>query len=198
MTFEYGYLWNANLSELTSGGRTGAPMPWSDDFAELVFHGEHVIGGLVNLSVLKRVDGVPVAVASFQRAGHTVKVEFLDSEMRTELDYTFTDHAQELTLSPDGLQRPDDLFLAHVILFAYSGERNRYGNPVKSRQLQRLNSNTGLCRVSARIDRVDPPYSGPAEEQLDVSGDGFWEPVATFGDWDRWFVRDRPGVPGFD
>ena len=197
MTFEYGYLWNSTLSELTDGG-SGTPMPWSDDFAESVFLGEHVIAGLVNMTVLKRVDGVPVAVAAFQNAGHSVSVEFLDAELRTELAYTFTDHAPETVLSPDGVQRPDDLFLWNVTSFGYSGELDRYRDPVKSRQIQRGYANTGKTGVNLDIEDPEQPYMGVRSEVLDVSGDGFWEPVATFGDWDRWFVKDRPGVKLFD
>ena len=117
---------------------------------------------------------------------------------RQELEYRFTDHAPESVLSPDGVQRTGSLFLNSATGFGYTGERDRYRNPIKARMLHRLNSNTGLSRLSVAIDDPDRPYSGPAEEQLDVSGDGFWEPVATFGDWDRWFVRDRPGVKLFD
>ena len=51
--------------------------------------------------------------------------------------------------------------------------------------------------VGVEIDDPSRPYDASRVEQVDVSGDGFWEPVAAFGDWDRWFVRDRPGVPGF-
>ena len=98
-----------------------------------------------------------------------------------------------------GVRRKGALFLTNIVSFEYSGTLDRYGNPVKSRQLQRTITNTTIeSEVSVEIDELGPPYSAEAVAMVDVSGDGFWEPVATFGDWDRWFVRDRPGVPGFD
>lgn len=180
-------------------------LPWDDSYAEEVFRGEHPLsgssGGLppsFRLVVLKRVDGVPVAVATFEKIGHVVGVEFLDAELRTELKYVFTDHAQELTLSPDGVQRPGELFFAHVISIGYGEGKNRYGRPVTRKQIQRGYSNMGYTSVNVEIDDPDRPYSGSLREDIDVSGDGFWEPVATFGDWERWFVKDRPGVKLFD
>lgn len=205
-TFHWGGGFRRDTGVMAPGDPDLPDLPWSEEYARTVFRGDHVkgkkgYGGLPPfycLSVLKRVDGVPVAVASFQKIGHVVGVEFLDAELRTELKYVFSDHAQELTLSPDGVQRPGDLFLKSATGVGYGEGKNRYGNPVTARQIHRLNSNTGLSRVHAALDYPDRPYSGPAEEQLDVSGDGFWEPVATFGDWERWFVKDRPGVKLFD
>ena len=47
-------------------------------------------------------------------------------------------------------------------------------------------------------DRLIPEgplgYDWRVDPAVDPSGDGFWEPVPEFGDWERFLVRDRPGV----
>lgn len=205
--FDYGGGWRPALGQLVpAGGLNPRPdLPWDDSYAAEVFRGEHPLsegfGGLppdCPFVVLKRVDEVPVAVATFENAGHVVGVEFLNDDYYDELKYIFTDHQPETTLSPDGVQRPGSLFLAHIALRGYGPGLDQYGAPRPIRLLQRLNRNTGMSSVSESQRDPAQPYEGPLEEELDVSGDGFWEPVATFGDWDRWFVRDRPGVKLFD
>lgn len=82
---------------------------------------------------------------------------------------------------------------ARVFTFDVAGDTGKPRLAWRTRQ----HSNLGTTRLLA--DHHPGSQGGPEAEwhvdpEVDVSGDGFWEPVATFGDWDRWFVRDRPGV----
>ena len=186
-------------------GRGCDPLPWTDAYAKRVFNGEfpNTSGGFYQLVVLKGSLESPVAVASFQNAGHTVRVDFLDSEFRKELTYVFGNFRlgpDDMFLHDDGIQRPGELLIRDVIRTSWTGDIEGAG--VERREtLVRQHSNLGTTRVGpleiAPEGRV-PENDWHVDSDVDVSGDGFWEPVATFGDWDRWFVKDRPGVKLFD
>lgn len=185
-------------------GRGCDPLPWSDAYAKRVFNGEfpNTSGGFYQLLVLKGPLESPVAVASFQNAGHTVKVEFLDDEFRTVLTFLFVDQdlPDGMFLNPKGIQRPGDLLLRSVADTRWTGEPGTAGLE-RFETDRRQHSNLGTTRMLRHpvhgIER-GPEAEWHVDPDVDVSGDGFWEPVATFGDWDRWFVRDRPGVKLFD
>ena len=105
----------------------------------------------------------------------------------------------DLFLHDDGVRKPAHLFLKLAIADTFSGERTKAGTLKKSESLHRYFSNRGQTRFkSILLDSDYPKRDWHEDPEVDVSGDGFWEPVATFGDWDRWFVRDRPGVKLFD
>ena len=190
--------------KLFGGNVDRRDLPWDDAYGERVFRGEILStpGGFYQLAVLKGPLDAPEAVATFQDAGHTVKVEFFDDEFRPVLAYLFVDQdlPDGMFLNPEGIQRPGDLLLRAVTKSAWTGELNRMGME-KRDILVRQHSNLSLTRVGPLViepeDRV-PENDWHEDPDVDVSGNGFWERVATFGDWDRWFVRDRPGVKLFD
>ena len=204
--YQYAGAWRSDTCSVVTGGLDRPELPWSDDYAERVFNCEFPpvpsrdkdLPSIEVFAVLQQVDGAPTAVADFQNLGHTVRIDFLDANGWPELLYYFLDINGRSLFDKGGVLRPGDLFLTNIIAIEYSGEKDRYGNPVKKSELHWTHRNSGGIEVSAMIDDPDNPYNGPASLEVDVSGDGFWEPVATFGDWDRWFLRDRPGVPGCD
>ena len=86
-----------------------------------------------------------------------------------------------------------------TVVDTFAEERTRARTLKKSESLHRYFSNRGQTRdKSALLHSAYPKRDWYEDPDVDVSGPGFWEPVATFGDWDRWFVRDRLGVKLFD
>ena len=200
-SYHLGAAWGGSPKRL--GGDFNHELPWTDDYAERVFNGEiKQVRNFYQLAVLKGPLESPVAVASFQNAGHTVKVEFLDDEFRTVLTFLFVDQdlPDGMFLNPKGIQRPGDLLLRSVADTRWTGEPGTAGLE-RFETDRRQHSNLGTTRMLRHwvpdIER-GPEAEWHVDPEVDVSGDGFWEPVATFGDWDRWFVKDRPGVKLFD
>lgn len=201
--YHYGGSWRPNTKKFAGGGPKN-PSPWTEEHAERKFNGEVRArpGGFYQLGVLKGPLDAPEAVATFQDEGHTVKVEFFDNEFRPVLTYLFVDKdlPDGMFLNPQGIQRPGDLLMRAVTRTEWTGEPGPHGME-KKHVTVRQHSNLGTTRVGPLHiepeDRV-PENDWHTDPEIDVSGDGFWEPVATFGDWDRWFVRDRPGVKLFD
>lgn len=197
--YHLGTGWRQDPSRLVAG-RGREPLPWAEEYAERVFNGEFPVtaSGFDQLVVLKGSLDAPEAVASFQNEGHTVKVEFFDDQLRTELTYLFADARlgpDDTFLHDDGVQRPGDLLLRDVTCIRWTGERGISGETFNAdtRQYSNLGTTRVLRHPFPGIVR-GPEVEWHVDPEVDVSGDGFWEPVATFGDWDRWFVRDRPGV----
>ena len=201
-SYHLGAAWSE--SQKRFGGDFNHELPWTDDYAEQVFNGEiKQVRNFYQLAVLKGSLDAPEAVAVFQEQGRFVKVDFLDTAFRPELSYRFmtfgTAHDPEWDPSHGG-QRPEHLFCQVVDSIGYVEGQENASRAAKSFFLQRYFSLRGMTRYKDKLVGSSLPsrFDWHVDPEVDVSGDGFWEPVATFGDWDRWFVRDRPGVKLFD
>ena len=165
---------------------------------------------------------LPVAELAVREFGTYVRAiwfEYLPcGRVVPELTYHFyrEREADDDMFTPDhGVFRDGHLFVASIQRDVYDDARTaEIGHPYESEKLNRLFSTDGKTRLSHRIrgdlvqqrgriervfkDRLVPEgplgYDWRVDPAVDTSGDGFWEPVPEFGDWERFLVRDRPGV----
>ena len=113
--FEVGHLYNTHTRQLTSGSRSGPPLPWPDEYARAVFTGEQpIVPGFTVLSVVMRDNGVAKAVARFEEAGRFVLAEFFNEEGFVNLQYLFLDVSAKSRFSPKPSDRPDHTFLSLI------------------------------------------------------------------------------------
>lgn len=169
------------------------PQPWDEEYARKVFDGEiSDFPSHADFGVIKSVGGKDVAAATFQTMFNTgiqsVSIVFFDQKRRNAGRYLFVSGPTDLILHPDGIQRDKHLFLKHVDSIVYTGQVDQYGVPVQRERLVRMFNSRGQTLSYPDIEDPSNPYPRTdwhTDPEVDTSGDGFWEPEATFGDWDR-------------
>jgi len=210
--YSYGSLFGPPVSggvDWLVPGVEGVDVPWPDDFAEQIFagRGEHAHMTVVCGSLDGPRASMIFGSLDWLAGGSSAEVSFLDDDGFDVLSYMFKHvDAHDDFFVDGGVRREQCMFLRSIVRTRYSGERDRYGSKVKKEVLTRSFRTDGMTRVTVGLadrevlgpDWVDPRFDFRVDDEIDVSGDGFWEPVATFGDWDRWFVQDRPGIKLFD
>lgn len=183
-------------------GQDGKFEEWPEDRAHGIFSGVIKEKYDLGLPVIMGPPDAPAAHMLLQEQGRVVKVSFFNEDGFAALTYLFLSEESDLQGRLDGLPwpRPEQMLLTNVRRITYSGEFNKVGRPLPSESLQRVNRSDGT--TSAGYDRAlaGKQYHGSewfGESTFDIESDDYWEPVATFGDWARWF-RDRPDVKLFD
>jgi len=188
-----------------------------------LFEGALKDDGVLYVTQLDEQSRLPIAQLAIRPHGSYVQAIWFerlsDGRFVKALQYEFWERGSaaddDLFMPLHGESRDGNLFVARAHSYSYDVSRvDGAGNPFATEVMARFFSTGGqtslvhqvrgdLVQQRGRIERVfkdrlvpEGPlgYDWRVDPAVDPSGDGFWERVPEFGDWERFLVRDRPGV----
>lgn len=178
--------------------------------------------GVIYVTQFDDASGLPVAELAVREFGSYVRAIWFEhlpcGRVVPELTYEFSSEREaddDMFTPKHGVFREGHLFVARIQRDVYDDARTaEIGHPYETERLSRIFSTDNRTSLSHYVrgdytqqrgrkervfkDKLIP--KGPLghdwreDPDVDTSGDGFWEPVPEFGDWERFLVRDRPGV----
>lgn len=158
----------------------------------------------------------PVAQIAIDLEYQNAATTWFNDDASPSRRYHFQAPDHNKTFFPDGAAvRENHWFVTDLQVWRYEVDRvTDEGFPYCDESCSRMFSTDGSTSLVHQIrgdmvqqrgrkervfkDRLIP--EGPLGHEwredpaVDVSGEGFWERVPEFGDWERFLVQDRPGV----